>query len=259
MDRNNLVVNVLCRCFVFVAELFLMGIINIICVNQAIASNYSLSISSSGAQNMDITANGGVAISVDDINVTTNCRYGYDFTISSSVDDNNLYLNGNSSNNASGAYFTPVDGFSTLDSDVNKWGYYYDSVSSAEPSSSSIFMPVPVLGDSNVIIIQLSTASSVDIDDDFEIYYGVSASSALNPGVYKMKTTSNNNDGTIVYTATIANRCSQYTVHFNPTSTSTGIPVSGTGTMNDQLICESISTPLASNTFTAPSGYYFAG
>ena len=72
-------------------------------------------------------------------------------------------------------------------------------------------------------------------------------------------TNNSNNDGTIVYTATIADACTKYTVHFSPTSEFEGSTISGTGTMGDQTILEGITTPLTSNGFTAPSGYYFVG
>ena len=90
------------------------------------AATHSLTLTSSGSQSINVSASSGTAISSDSINVSTTCRYGYNFTINTSVNNNNLYLNGNSSNNASGTYFSPVDGTTALNSSTNKWGYYYN-------------------------------------------------------------------------------------------------------------------------------------
>ena len=110
-----------------------------------------------------------------------------------------------------------------------------------------------------------ATPSSTDINDNFNIYYGVSVSPTMPVGTYKMipDTNNSNNDGTIVYTATISEDCMKYTVHFNPSSYFEGNLITGTGTMSDQSMFEGVSTALTSNGFTAPtiSGtqYYFAG
>ncbi len=219
-------------------------------------------MTSSGAQTINtLTTGDGVSISTDAINVTTTCRYGYNFTISTSVNDNNLYLNGDATNNTTGTYFSPVDGASTLNNSTNAWGYFYNSDSSVVPTKSSIFSPVPVLGQADTLKSASSTASSSDINDSFNLYYGVKTSSTMASGTYKMipDTNNSNNDGTIVYQATIADNCMRYTVEFNPTSTAGGTTLSGTGTMNNQNIYEGVATPLTSNGFTAPSGYYFAG
>ena len=226
------------------------------------ASTHTLNMTSSGAQSVDILSGvNNTVISTDAINVTTSCRYGYNFTISSSVSDNNLYLDGDSSNNAAGTYFTAADGTSTLDNSTNAWGYYYNSDNQVTPTGSSIFQPVPVLGQADTIKTPLAEASSTDINDSFNLYYGVKASSTITPGTYKMipDTNNSNNDGVIVYQAIIADTCMQYAVHFDPTSTANNTTITGTGTMANQTIYEGASTPLTSNGFTAPTGYEFAG
>ena len=231
-------------------------------IDDASASTYSLSMTSSGAQVLNVVTTGdGISISADAINVTTTCRYGYNFVISTSVNNNNLYLNGDANNNTVGTYFTPVDGTSTLNNSTNAWGYYYNSDSSVVPTKSSVFSSVPVLGQAASIKSASSTAAGSDINDSFNLYYGVKTSDTMASGVYKMipDTNNGNNDGTIVYQATIADNCIRYTVAFNPTSTAGGNTLSGTGTMDDQIIYESAATPLTPNGFTAPSGYEFAG
>ena len=227
-------------------------------MNTAFAAT-TLTLTSSGSQDINVGASAGSAISADSINVATNCRYGYNLTLSTSVNDNNLYLNGDSSNNTTGTYFSPVDGTSALNATTNMWGYYYNG--STTPTSTSVFSPVPTLANPATVKTPLTTPASSDINDSFNIYYGVSVSPTMAKGTYKMipDTNNSNNDGTIVYTATIADTCTKYTVHFDPTSQFEGNTISGTGTMSDQSIFEGVATPLTNNGFTAPSGYYFAG
>ena len=229
---------------------------------DASAASHTLTLTSSGAQSINATGAGGAVISSDSINVATTCRSGYNFTINTSVNDNNLYLGGDASKNESGKYFTPADGTTTLANSTNTWGYYYNASNpSTTPTSSNIFSPVPTLNSPTTVISPRATPSSTDINDNFNIYYGVSVSPSMPVGTYKMipDTNNSNNDGTIVYTATIAEDCLGYRVHFNPTSTATGTAITGTGTMSDQNIRENTPTLLTANGFAAPNGYYFAG
>lgn len=219
---------------------------------------HTISVTTGGAQEIDIMGDrNNTTVSSDSINVTTSCRSGYNFTISSSVDDNSLYLNGDDTDNAEGTYFAPSDGTTMLSNAHNTWGYFYDGTTI--PTESNAFSPVPTLGNSAVIKLPLQTPSDTDINDSFNIYYGVSVSSSLAPGTYKMKQDSEQNDGAIVYQATVADACMRYTVNFNSTDTSSTNEVSGTGTMNSQTIYEGVSANLSSNTFVAPSGYHFIG
>ena len=252
--RQNVIIKVTMLALVMIGSVGL--------VDSVSASSYTLSLTSSGAQSINATGAGGAVISSDSINVVTTCKSGYNFTINTSVNDNNLYLGGDASQNESGKYFTPADGTTTLANSTNTWGYYYNaSDPSTTPTSSNIFSPVPTLESPATIISPRATPSSTDINDNFNIYYGVSVSPSMPVGTYKMipDTNNSNNDGTIVYTATISEDCMKYTVHFNPSSYFEGNLITGTGTMSDQSMFENITADLAANTFTAPSGYYFAG
>ena len=244
-----------------IVGLVLMVVGSMVLVNNTSATSHTLTLSSSGAQNINITAATNTVVSTDSISVATTCRYGYNLVSSTSVNDNNLYLNGDASNNTSGTFFSPSDGTTILSNATNTWGYYYNANSAVAPTASSVFSPVPALGNTATIKTPLTTPASADISDSFDIYYGVNSAPTMAKGAYKMIPDANNsnNNGTIVYQATMADACIKYTVHFNPTSTATGSSVSGTGTMSDQLIAEGIATQLNSNTFTAPNGYYFAG
>ena len=226
--------------------------------NDAYAQTHTISVTTSGTQNIDVMGNReNTAVSSDEITVSTTCKSGYNFTMSTSVDSNNLYLDGDEANNSEGAYLTPADGITTLSGATNTWGYFYDG--STTPTASNVFSPVPTLGNTAVIRTPLDTPSETDISDNFSIYYGVSVSDSLVTGTYKMKQDVEQHDGVIVYQATIADACMRYTVNFDPTDTYSGLAVTGTGTMASQSIYEGVATVLDSNTFTAPAGYEFVG
>ena len=230
--------------------------------NKAYA-DHSISVTSSGAQEINASPDPGhsTSIGVDNISVSTTCKLGYNFTLSTSVDNNNLYLDGNISNNSPGTYFSPSNGSTALVNATNTWGYYYNSNSpTTAPTSDNIFNAVPASGSTPAVIKSpLDTPSSTDITDAFNIYYGVAVGLSLAPGSYQMipDTNNSNADGTIVYQATMANACLLYTVYFNPTSTAGGNTLSGTGTMNPQPISVGTATNLSSASFTPPTGYEF--
>ena len=257
MKNRNVIFKSIVNLRVFL--LFSILVLSFMLVGNVSAVSHTLTLTSSGSQDINISASAGTAISSDAINVSTTCRYGYNFTINTSVSDNNLYLGGDSSNNTEGTYFSPTDGTTALNATTNKWGYYYNA--STAPTNTSVFSPVPTLSTPATVKTPLTTPSSSDINDNFNIYYGVSSAPTMAKGTYKMipDTNNSNNDGTIVYTATIADTCTKYTVHFDPTGTNMGMPVSGGGTMDDQLILEGVTENLASNTFLSPIGWYFMG
>ncbi len=214
-------------------------------------ADYTISMTSSGVQSVDVApANSsiGTKISEDAISITTTCPSGYNLGISTSVNDNNLYLEGDSSSNS---HISPSNGSTALGSATNTWGYYYDSSNSTVPTASSVFSAVPTSS--------TTVKSSPNTSDSFSIYYGVAVDSTLAPGKYKMipDTNNSNTNGTIVYYLTMAEACLPYTVNFNPTSTAGGQTISGTGTMNSQSMPVGIATALNSNTYTAPAGYEF--
>ena len=259
MDKTN---NFFGRKSKVSSAVFTVMLLSLMATNPSFAANYTLSVTSSGAQNINVSSAGtGTAISADAVNVATNCRYGYNFTISTSVNDNNLYLDGDATNNTTGTYFSASDGTTPLANTNNTWGYFFDNNSATIPTVNSVFSPVPTLSNANTLKSPLASPSGTDINDNFNIYYGVKTDTNMASGTYKMipDTNNSNNDGTIVYMTTIAESCIKYTVQFNPTDTSSGSSVSGTGTMSPQLIDEGVATSLNANTFTAPTGYSFAG
>ena len=243
--------------------IILVGVFATFCCQNAFADDYSLSMTSSGSQSVNVQMGSdgtGTSISEDQITVNTTCRYGYNLAIGASVNDNNLYLDGDSTKNATGTFFSPSDGSTALSSAANTWGYYFSS--STAPTDASIFSPVPALGSAQAsIVTESSTPGSGTISDSFSIYYGVNVSNTIVPGTYTMipDTNNNNADGTIVYYLTMATNCIPYTIHFDPTSTESGFAVSGTGTMADQEVYKDVTTTLNPSSFTPPAGYSFMG
>lgn len=247
----------------YMVFLILGAIMPFMVTNGAFAVS-TLSVTSSGSQSIDVSPTSDTAIASDSINVATTCRYGYNFTIQTSVEDNALYLDGDSE--YFDTVFYPVDDTMPLNTYYNQWGYfyYYDDYSEEYivPTSDDVFSPVPSSSEFEepaVIKAPLGTPSLSDINDSFNIYYGVSVAPDAASGTYKMVPDGSNNDGTIVYTVTVADECSRYTVHFSPTSIFEGNTLSGTGTMDDQVIYYGVPTALDDMDFNVPSGYYFAG
>ena len=140
--------------------------------SSVLATDYSITMTTSGSVNINSTS-GTASIDSSDINVITNCRAGYDLTLSTSVSDNNLYLNGTSTSDEN-SRFTPSNGTSALKDTPNTWGYSLSVPSSTNPSEyiaptkDNTFYPVPSSSTSPAIIKDTSsTASETDINDNF--------------------------------------------------------------------------------------------
>ncbi len=205
-------------------------VFGLIATNNTYAE-YTISMTSSGAQVIDVLpSSSGIdtQISSDAVTVTTTCPSGYNLTTTTSVTDNNLYLNGSSSNNTSGKYFTPSDGITALSSAANTWGFYQNG--STIPTASSVFSAVPSSNSTAATI-----RSSTNTNDSFNIYYGVAVGSGLPSGSYKMIPDSNNPnaDGTIVYYLTMDESCSSssnYMQDATDSSLAAAMPNSGDST-----------------------------
>ena len=193
------------RCPGVFSMLILVGLFSLVALNGSAYADYTISMTSSGAQSLDVlpdgTSNINTSISEDAISITTTCPSGYNLGISTSVNDNNLYLNGSNSNNASGTYIAPSNGTTPLNNAANTWGYYFNNSSSTAPTPASVFSAVPT---TNTLIKTSSNTS-----DSFSIYYGAAVNSSLSPGTYKMIPGSNNTNGTIVYYLTMNQSCLQ--------------------------------------------------
>ena len=223
--------------FLAVFIILLLGIILPLSFNSDSVSAYTASISTNNDITLDILPSGdGTTIRSESINVATDCRAGYNLTIAT-PESSNLYQYNNGSKVSSSASFTAVDGTSALDSsnNTNKWGYTLTS----SPTSSTIFSPLS--STASTIKASSETASpDSDINDTFNINYGIKVDNSVAPGNYQM-----DNHGAVVYYLTMDTNCTQYTVEFNPNG--------GTGTMNNQYIEPGVSTELSQSTFTSPA------
>lgn len=167
---------------------------------------YSATITTGNSISLDVSPAGdATSIHSESVNVVTDCRSGYNLTIAT-PEGSDLYRYENDT--ASGvASFTAVDGVSALknDNNENKWGYTLSS----NPTSATVFSPLST--SASVLKTVAETASpSADINDTFDISYGVRASDEVAPGSYQMA-----NHGAIVYYLTMDALCTHYTVSFN--------------------------------------------
>lgn len=227
-------------------------------------AEHTLTLSTSSIQEIEVSASGsGTTISEAEINVATTCHAGYNLTLSTTVQDNNLYLDGDPDNNSTGTYFAPSDGVTSLISANNTWGFYLPSSNNETPTTNSVFNAVPTLGSSIAIRTPLETARDSAIDDTFSIYYGVKVASSTLAGQYKMIEDEDHNSGTIVYYATLPEDCFRYTVEYSPTGTNTGVSVTGTGNVTNQTMLEGVTSNLTTEVFGNPTidgtTYYFIG
>ena len=215
-------------------------------------SAYSITVTTSGAQSIDILHTRTV-ISSDNVRVVTDCHTGYNLYLSTTVNDNRLYMNGLSANNTNGTFFSPSDGTTDLASADNTWGYYVPTNGSSAPTTSSIFNAVPTLNSPVTLKTTSQTASESDIDDSFPVYYGVNASSDLPVGNYKMIKDGSDNDGTLTYFA-VTPLCSPFTIVYNGNNSDSGTNMS---VEHDNVMVGDEVDLYASNYKKA--GYGFAG
>lgn len=190
----------------FIAASFLLSFAAVV-FNPSVVSAHTLTVTTSNSINLDVTPNGdGTSIKTESINVASTCRSGYNLSIST-PEGSDLYQY-DSTNDIfdSTASFTAVDGTSALSSssNTNKWGYTLTS----NASTSTVFSPLS--STASVLKTYSQTASpNSDINDTFNINYGVKVDSTISPGNYQMA-----NHGAIVYYATVEPTCLNYTVQY---------------------------------------------
>ncbi len=175
-----------------------------IAVVQINPIGYYLSAKTSGS--VDISGNvRTTATDYSDINVLSNCRAGYDAVMSSSVDDNKLYLN---SDDSSSYNLSAIQDGSALITTPNTWGYLQANDPSYVPTSADPYYAVPALSSSPAVLKTTEgTASDEDINDTFRMYYGANIGSNLRAGNYKMIQDETGEAGKIVYQITANPTC----------------------------------------------------
>ncbi|MDO4746991.1 MAG: InlB B-repeat-containing protein [Candidatus Saccharibacteria bacterium] len=221
-------------------------------------SAYSLTVSTSGSVTANVmpSADGGIGTTVvtDNVNIISNCRAGYTMTIAG-PSDNNLYLNGDDTNNASGTYFTPVNGTSALNNsnNVNKWGY-----SLTANSKTGIFTPLS--STAATLKTPSQTASPYrDINTTIPIYYGTSVNSSMAPGSYTFS-----NSNSVTYSVVMDTSCTMYSIQYdgsnpdNPNGMGTTDSSTGVKSVKQINIAEDTKVTLLAPNFKK-TGYGFLG
>ncbi|MBR3137966.1 hypothetical protein IKG41_01320 [Candidatus Saccharibacteria bacterium] len=204
------------------------------------AHAYSLTISANDVS-IDVIS-GETSISEAPIEIISDCRAGYTFSVSTSTDATGLRKNGSSSAEIT---FEQVDGSKTLANSTNKWGYYYNDI--AVPTDSTVFSSLSTTPE--ILRTPSETASVSDIDDTFTIYYGANAADTVSPGLYKMV-----NNGSLQYYAVTDPSCGSYNIIYDGNNADAGISMSVEHTgvaLDDEVILYAPNYKKA--------GYGFAG
>ena len=221
-------------------------------------SAYSLTVTTSGSVTADVipSADGGIGTTVvtDNVNIVSNCRAGYTMTIAG-PSDNNLYLNGDDTNNASGTYFTPVNGTSALNAsaNANKWGY-----SLTANSRTGVFTALSSTAATLKTPAQTASPDS-DINTTIPVYYGTSVNNNMAPGTYTFS-----NSNSVTYSVVMDTSCTSYSVQYqangadNPNGMGTTDPSSGEKSVHQINIVEDTKITLLAPNFKK-AGYAFLG
>lgn len=218
---------------------------------DAHASTYSIGLSVSGDIKLNVSpAGNGANVVSDEIVVNSTCPYGYTLSIAGPT-DTTLYKDGDGASSdkispTAGTIQNPLE--ITGAGNLNTWGY-----STTNNSADGKFIG---LSNASNILLSKNTASA-NGGDSHKVYYGASVSIGTPIGTYQMKDPTTT--GKITYQLVPDLDCTSYTVHYDPSSYFNDTLISGTGSMDDQRIFEDAATPLMTNGFTAPEGYYFAG
>ena len=181
--------------------------------NFAFADSYDINVSISPSPLDTSVRNGEVSVSSGELEVTTNCQAGYDLFLHTSVPNNKIYLNGDSSASTG---FNPSNGTSSLNDSPNTWGFIFNP--SSAPTGASIFSAVSSSSlYPNILRTTSETASDTDIHDTYNIYYGLNASMDLPAGSYRLIPDSASSDyGGLTYYAVTSPTCaSGLVVDFN--------------------------------------------
>ena len=228
------------------------------CESSDSVSAYSLTISTSSSLTANVipSADGSIGTTVvtDNVSIASDCRAGYTLTIKGPT-NRNLYLNGNSANNASGTYFTPVDGTSALNAsaNANKWGY-----SLTADSGTDVFSALPTVATTLKTPSQTASPNS-DINTIIPIYYGTSVNGSMAPGSYTFA-----NNASITYAAVMDTTCTSYSVQYqdngadNPNGMGTTDATTGEKSVKQTNIAEDTKITLLAPNFKK-TGYAFLG
>ena len=247
------------RCGLALVGAIVVGFLYFAYYGSESAFAYSASITTSNSISFDVSPSGdGTSIHSESINVQSDCRAGYNLTIAT-PNGSDLYKYTNNTQ-AGTASFTAVDGTSALNSssNTNKWGYTL----TANPTSSTVFSPLSSTAANLKTSSQTASVSS-DINDTFNISYGVKADNTIAPGNYQMATV-NSTVGSIVYYLTTDPSCTLYSVQYqgngadNPNGMGTTDSSTGEKSVKQINIAEDTKITLLPSNFKK-AGYGFLG
>ena len=178
---------------------------------QTNPAGYYLTASSSGSVSI-AGPKDTVATDYSEISVISNCRDGYNFIMSSTVNSDTLYLD---SDNTSSYSFSPIEENTSLDSTPNTWGYLLPDNASYIPTASDHFYPVPTLSTPIILKSPDTTARDNDINDKMHLYYGANIGNNLAPGIYQLPYDESDTPGSIVYQITANPTCTNMPVEIS--------------------------------------------
>ncbi len=184
---------------------------SVIIVIQTNPEGYYLNANSSGS--IDISGKKGtVAKDYSDIDVLSNCYAGYDLVMSTTVNNNSLYLDSDDSSNYS---FSPIEDDAPLNSVSDTWGYFVSNNTSYIPTDSDHFHPVPTISNPIAIKTTSSTASDSNINDKTRLYFGANIGRDLIKGTYQLIHDESNEPGSIVYQITASPTCTDMPIEIS--------------------------------------------
>ncbi len=198
---------------------------------SAFADDFSITTSGS----VDILTSVGTSnISSSDVNVISTCHAGYNLTLSTTVNDNSLYLGGNDTVNHR---FTAISNNTILKNATNTWGYSMGTFSGTPsvftpPTVNDFFHSVPNSTSTPATLkTPSSTASETDIDDNFSVYYGANAASDMASGSYVL-----NANGALLYQLTADPLCAYAPVTVSLDANTTSVTFTNDLDPNDYQI-----------------------
>ena len=186
----------------------LMGItVGILCFgfeSESVSATISAGLSTTGGVLIKVLEAGesGVStgIGTDTLTAVTNCPFGYNVYISSSVDDANLYRDGDDTK----AAISAVSGLAMLS--PNTWGYSLTNIVSGSfkgltSVSASLGTERSALTGGPLYETTATSAAGTEIS----VYYGVQIDKNAEPGDYYMK-----DGGAVQYLMTVDTACMGY-------------------------------------------------
>ena len=242
-SKNNLI-----KCIASTLP-FLIGLFFI--TNNTFA--YEASISTSGTINLNIMSAGtGAGVATDNINVVSTCPSGYTLSISATsstnslFNDTTLYKSGDNtdSNMITASSGTTESPATITGNNLGTWGY-----STTSSTISGTFIGLTA----EPVIITTKASPSATGGDNMPVYYGASAPTTLEPGLYQMS-----DNAVITYYLTTSPECARYTIAYDDNNADAGTMGIQTTDDNGDELADNSEVTLSPSNFSR-AGYGFAG